>query len=76
MKRTRLFQLTVLLLVIVAAVQVGYWIYDQQQRGAEKTTALTRLYDEQSAAARNLVAAGVSLERVRAIFPEIGRAHV
>jgi len=71
MKRTRLFQLTVLLLVVVAAVQVGYWIYDQQQRGAEKTTALTRLYDEQSAAARNLVAAGVSLERVRAIFPDL-----
>jgi two-component system sensor histidine kinase VicK len=71
MKRTRLFQLTVLLLVIVAAVQVGYWIYDQHQRGVERTAALTRLYDQQSAAARNMVAAGMSSERVRAVFPDL-----
>jgi two-component system sensor histidine kinase VicK len=71
MKRTRLFQITVLLLVIVAAVQVGYWIYDQHQRGAERTAALTRLYDQQSAAARRMVAAGISLERVRAVFPDL-----
>jgi len=71
MKRTRLFQITVLLLVIVAAVQVGYWIYDQHQRGVERTAALTRLYDQQSEAARNMVAAGVELESVRAAFPDL-----
>ena len=71
MKRTRLFQLTVLLLVIVAAVQVGYWIYDQHQRGVESTAALTRLYDQQSAAARTLIAAGSPLASVRAVFPDL-----
>ncbi|HEY6456435.1 MAG TPA: HAMP domain-containing sensor histidine kinase [Steroidobacteraceae bacterium] len=71
MKRTRLFQFTVLLLVIVAAVQVGYWIYDQHQRGTERTVALTRLYEQQRAAARDMVAAGMSLQRVRAIFPDL-----
>jgi signal transduction histidine kinase len=71
MKRTRLFQMTVLLLVAVAAVQVGYWIYDQHQRGAERTAALTRLYDQQSEAARGMAAAGIPLVRVRAIFPDL-----
>ena len=71
MKRTRLFQFTVLLLVIVAAVQVGYWLFDQQLRGAEKTVALVRLYDQQSAAARAMLAASVPLERIRALFPDL-----
>ena len=71
MKRTRLFQFTVLLLVIVAAVQVGYWIYDQHQRGVERTAALTRLYDQQSAAARSMVAAGIPQQSVRAVFPDL-----
>ncbi len=76
MKRTRLFQITVLLLVIVAAVQVGYWIYDQHQRGAERTAALTRLYDQQSAAARTMIAAGVRLaERTRRVPRPVRECH-
>ena len=71
MKRTRLFQITVLLLVIVAAVQVGYWLFDQHQRGVEKTTALVRLYDQQSAAARTLLGAGVAVERIKELFPDL-----
>ena len=58
MKRTRVFQITVLLLVIVAVFQVGYWLYDQHTRGAERTAALVRLYDQESTAARALLAAG------------------
>jgi signal transduction histidine kinase len=71
MKRTRLFQITVLLLVIVAAVQVGYWLFDQQVRGVEKTAALERLYDQQGAAARALLTSGVPVARVQALFPDL-----
>ncbi len=71
MKRTRLFQITVLLLVVVAAVQVGYWVFDQQQRGAEKTASLVRLYDQQSAAARTMLAAGIPVRRVQGLFPDL-----
>ncbi len=71
MKRTRVFQFTVLLLVIVAAVQVGYWLFDQHVRGAEKTAALVRLYDQQGESARALLAAGVPAARVTALFPDL-----
>ncbi len=71
MKRTRLFQFTVLLLVMVAAVQVGYWLFDQHLQGAEKTVTLTRLYDQQSAAARALLSAGVPVDRVQGLFPDL-----
>ncbi|HTY95244.1 MAG TPA: HAMP domain-containing sensor histidine kinase [Steroidobacteraceae bacterium] len=71
MKRTRLFQITVLLLVVVAAVQVGYWLYDQHVRGVEKTAALTRLYDQQAAAARALLDGGAPLQRVQETFPDL-----
>jgi two-component system, OmpR family, sensor histidine kinase VicK len=71
MKRTRVFQITVLLLLLVAAVQVGYWLYDQHERGAEKTADLMRLYDQQSAAAGALLLAGTPIERVRILFPDL-----
>jgi signal transduction histidine kinase len=71
MKRTRVFQITVLLLVIVAAVTVGYWLYDQHTRGVERTAALTRLYDQQTAGARGLLSAGVPVARVSALFPDL-----
>ena len=71
MKRTRVFQITVLLLVIVAAVQVGYWLFDQHLRGVEKTTSLVRLYEQQSAAAQALVGAGVPVARVQTLFPDL-----
>jgi signal transduction histidine kinase len=71
MKRTRLFQITVLLLVVVSAVTVGYWLFDQHQRGAEKTAAVVRLYDQQSAAARTLLSAGVPVQRIQELFPDL-----
>src|SRR5580698_2225200 len=71
MKRARVFQITVLLLMLVAAVQVGYWLYDQHESGAEKTADLMRLYDQQSLAARALLGAGVSVERVQVLFPDL-----
>jgi len=71
MKRSRLFQITVLLLVVVAAVQDGYWLFDQHLRGAEKTVSLMRLYDQQSAAAEAMLAAGVPAARIQALFPDL-----
>jgi len=71
MKRTRVFQITVLLLVIVAAVQDGYWLYDQHQRGAERTAALSRLYAQQAEAARALLAAGAPPAQVQKLFPDL-----
>jgi len=71
MKRTRVFQITVLLLVIVAAVQVGYWLFDQHQQGVEKTAGLTRLYDQESAAAGTMLAAGLPVAQVQALFPDL-----
>ena len=71
MKRTRVFQITVLLLVVVSAVTVGYWLFDQHVRGVERTTALLRLYDQQSAAARTLLTAGVPVARIGALMPDL-----
>ena len=71
MKRTRVYQITVLLLVVVAAVQVGYWLFDQHLQGAEKTLSLMRLYDQQSAAAQAMLAAGVPVARIQALFPDL-----
>lgn len=71
MKRTRVFQFTVLLLVVVAAVQAGYWLYDQHMRGEERTAALMRLYDQQGAAARTLLDTGTPVQRVQSLFPDL-----
>jgi signal transduction histidine kinase len=71
MKRTRVFQIMVLLLLIVAAVQDGYWLYDQHVRGEEKTAALVRLYDQQSAAATAMLAAAVPVQQIRGLFPDL-----
>jgi signal transduction histidine kinase len=71
MKRTRVFQITVLLLVVVAAVQVGYWLFDQHLQGAEKTVSLMRLYDQQTAAAQTMLASGMPVARIQELFPDL-----
>jgi signal transduction histidine kinase len=71
MKRTRVFQIMVLLLLIVAAVQDGYWLYDHHVRGEEKTAALVRLYDQESAAATTMLASAVPVDRIRDLFPDL-----
>jgi signal transduction histidine kinase len=71
LKRVRVFQITVLLLLVVAAVQVAYWVADQQERAADKTASLTRLYDQQTRAARAMLAAGVPAAQVQRLFPDL-----
>src|SRR5260370_25179852 len=71
MKATRVFQLTVLVLVVVSAVQVGWWLLDQHAYTIEKVRAARAAYAEQTAAAQALIDAGVSAQRVPALLPQI-----
>ena len=65
MKATRVFQLTALALVVVAAVQVGYWLFDQRTKAMERVRAEHTLYLRQVGAAQVMLESGVSAERVQ-----------
>ncbi|HXW75277.1 MAG TPA: HAMP domain-containing sensor histidine kinase [Steroidobacteraceae bacterium] len=71
MKATRVFQLTALALVLVSAVQVGWWLFDQHAYTVEKVQAARAAYTEQVAAAQALLDAGVSVARVEQLLPSI-----
>jgi signal transduction histidine kinase len=71
MKATRVFQLTALALVVVSAVQVGWWLFDQHAYTVERVRAARALYAGQARAAQALLAAGVSEARVRELLPDI-----
>ncbi len=69
MKASRVFQLTALTLVLVAAVQVGWWIFDQHAYTVEKVQAARDAYAGQTAAAQALLDAGTPAEKVAALLP-------
>jgi signal transduction histidine kinase len=71
MKATRVFQLTALALVLVSAVQVGWWIFDQHTYTVEKVRAGRSAYAEQIAAAQALLDSGTTAERVQQLLPGI-----
>src|ERR1700720_1568867 len=71
MKATRVFQLTALVLVVVATVQVGWWLFDQRSQAMEKVRAARTLYSQQIDAAQALLDSGSSAERVRQLLPGI-----
>jgi signal transduction histidine kinase len=71
MKATRLFQVTALALVVVAAVQVGWWLFDQRSYAIEKVRDSRALYSQQIAAAQALLDAGTPPEHVQAMLPGI-----
>jgi signal transduction histidine kinase len=75
MKASRVFELTALALVAVSAVQVGWWVFDQHAYTIEKAQAAQALYAGQMRAARALLAAGVTEERVRELLPDIEIAN-
>jgi len=75
MKATRVFELTALALVAVAAVQVGWWLFDQHAYTIEKAQAAQALYAGQLRAAQELLAAGVSEARVHELLPDIEIAN-
>jgi signal transduction histidine kinase len=80
MKATRVFQLTALALVVVSAVQVGWWLFDQHAYTVEKVQAARTLYAGQARAAQALLSAGVAEAQVRELLPDIeitaGQAHL
>ncbi len=80
MKATRVYQLTALVLVVVSAVQVGWWLFDQQAYTVEKVSAARTAYAEQVSAAQALLDSGAAPERVQQLLPGIvisaGRASL
>jgi signal transduction histidine kinase len=71
MKATRVFQLTALALVVVSAVQVGWWLYDQHAYTLERLHLARSAYAGQATAAQALLDAGTSAERVHELLPAI-----
>lgn len=70
-KAARVYQLTTLALLVVSAVQVGYWIFDQRAKAIEKVNAAHAAYAEQAAAAQALLDTGVNAARVEQLLPQI-----
>jgi signal transduction histidine kinase len=71
MKTTRVFQITALLLVIVSVIQVGWWVYDQHDYSTQKLLDARVSYAREVAAAQALLAAGVSVEHVHELLPDV-----
>jgi signal transduction histidine kinase len=71
MKATRVFQLTALALVVVAAVQAGWWLIDQRSYAIEKVRDVRALYTQQIVAAQAMLDSGTSPEQVRSMLPGV-----
>ncbi len=71
MKSSRVFQLTALLLVLVAVVQVGWWLIDQRHNAIRKAQETRTLYSQEVAAAQTLLDAGTPVARVRTLLPHV-----
>ncbi|HXS19973.1 MAG TPA: HAMP domain-containing sensor histidine kinase [Steroidobacteraceae bacterium] len=71
MKAPRLFQLTALALVLVSAVEVGWWLLDQHRFAVDKVREMHEVYAQQVGAAQALLDAGIPGERVHALMPGI-----
>jgi signal transduction histidine kinase len=71
MKATRVFQLTALALVLVSAVQVGWWLLDQHAYTVQKVRSQREAYAEQTVAAQALLDSGTSARRVQQLLPQI-----
>ena len=79
-KGPRILQLTVMVLVAVCTVQVGWWLYDQHRYAVEKVRELQAQYAQQTAAANALLAAGIPAAKVLKLLPDVvlerGRTEV
>ena len=71
MKATRVFQITALALVLVSAIQVGWWLLDQHAYTVQKVRAAREAYTEQATAAQALLDGGASAQRVQQLLPAI-----
>jgi signal transduction histidine kinase len=71
MKATRVFQITALALVVIVAVQVAWWLFDQHAYTVEKVHAARTAYSEQVTAAQALLDSGTSAARVAQLLPAV-----
>jgi signal transduction histidine kinase len=71
MKAPRVFQLTALALVLVSAVEVGWWLLDQHRFAVDKVREMHAVYAQQVVAAQALLNAGASAPRVQALLPDV-----
>ncbi len=71
MKSARIFQLTALALVLVAVVQVGWWLFDQRTSAVEKVRDARALYAQQTVAAQMMLDDGVPPERISQAMPGV-----
>ena len=71
MKAPRLFQLTALALVLVSAVEVGWWLLDQHRFAVDKVREMHLVYAQQVVAAQALIDAGTPAARVRELLPGV-----
>ena len=71
MKAPRVFQLTALALMLVSAVEVGWWLLDQHRFAVDKVREMHEVYAQQVTAAQALLESGAGAARVRALLPEV-----
>jgi signal transduction histidine kinase len=71
MKAPRVFQLTALALVLVSAVEVGWWLLDQHRFAVDKVREMHVIYGQQVAAAQTLLDSGTPPARVQVLLPGI-----
>jgi signal transduction histidine kinase len=71
MKAPRLFQLTALALVLVSAVEVGWWLLDQHRFAVDKVREMHEVYAQQVVAAQALLDTGAPAARVHALLPSV-----
>jgi signal transduction histidine kinase len=74
MKSTRVFQFTALALVVVAAVQVGWWLFDQRMNAMERVSEERTLYARQVEAAQAMLDAHISADQVQRLLPGVAVA--
>jgi len=71
MKAPRVFQLTALALVLVSAVQVGWWLFDQHRLAVDKLREMRQVYAQQVVAAQALLDTGAPAARVSTLMPGV-----
>ena len=71
MKAPRVFQLTALALVLVSAVEVGWWLLDQHRFAVDKVREMHQAYAQQVIAAQALLASGATGAFVSKLLPDV-----
>lgn len=71
MRVTRVWQIAMLILLIVSAVQVSWWIVDQTRRSEALRQRITQLYSKDARAAIELHRLGVDAVAIERLFPHL-----